>query len=219
MHHNVLDGEPAPPPKKGADPQIFGPCLLWPHGWMDQDRTWHGCRPQPRRPCGVIWGHSPLPKKEPPKFSAHVYCAQTVGCITMPLGMEVGASAQATVLDGDPASPPLKVHSPQFLSNVRCGQTTGWMKTPLGTEVDLGPGHIVLDGVPALRERGTAAPIFSAHACCGHGRPSQLLLSSCFTSQRVNQHSPVIDNRLTTTEIIWINVGLNTTTQPKIINV
>ena len=55
------------------------------------------------------------------------------------------------------------------------------MKTPLGTEVDLGPGHIVLDWVPALRERGTAAPLFSAHVYCGHGRPSQLLLSSCLT--------------------------------------
>jgi len=53
------------------------------------------------------------------------------------------------------------------------------MKTPLGTEVDLGSGHIVLDGVPALRKRGTAAPLFSAHVYCGHGRPSQLLLSSC----------------------------------------
>jgi len=35
--------------------------------------------------------------------------------------------------------------------------------------------------VPALRETGTAAPIFSARVYCGHGRPSQLLLSSCFT--------------------------------------
>jgi len=52
------------------------------------------------------------------------------------------------------------------------------MKTPVGTEVDLGPGHIVLDGVPALRERGTADPLFSAHVNCGHGRPSQLLLST-----------------------------------------
>jgi len=25
----VLDGDPAPPPKKGAEPPIFGPCLLW----------------------------------------------------------------------------------------------------------------------------------------------------------------------------------------------
>jgi len=54
------------------------------------------------------------------------------------------------------------------------------MKTPLGTEVDLGLGHIVLDGVPAPRERVTAAPFFSANVYCGHGRPSQLLLSSCY---------------------------------------
>ena len=38
----VLDGDPVPLPQKGADPQIFGPCLLWPNGWMDQDGTWHG---------------------------------------------------------------------------------------------------------------------------------------------------------------------------------
>jgi len=34
----VLDGDPARP--KGAQLQIFGPCLLWPNGWMDQDATW-----------------------------------------------------------------------------------------------------------------------------------------------------------------------------------
>jgi len=55
------------------------------------------------------------------------------------------------------------------------------MKTPLGTEVDLGTGQTVFDVVPAVRERGTAArpPLF-ARLYCGHGRPSQLLLSSCF---------------------------------------
>jgi len=31
-----------PLPKKGAQPPIFVPCLLWPNGWMDQDGTWHG---------------------------------------------------------------------------------------------------------------------------------------------------------------------------------
>jgi len=29
----VLDEDPAEPP-------IFGPCLLWPNNWMDQDGTW-----------------------------------------------------------------------------------------------------------------------------------------------------------------------------------
>jgi len=34
--HIVLDGDTAPLPKKGRVPSpIFGPCLLWPNGWMD----------------------------------------------------------------------------------------------------------------------------------------------------------------------------------------
>jgi len=33
--HIVLDGDPPPPPPKGHSPQIFGPYLLWPNGWMD----------------------------------------------------------------------------------------------------------------------------------------------------------------------------------------
>jgi len=69
----VLDGDPAPPPQKvGKVPskeKKFGPCLLSPNGCMDQDGTWYGGRPQPRRLC-VKGGPSPLPKKgaEPPNF-------------------------------------------------------------------------------------------------------------------------------------------------------
>ena len=83
----VFDGDPAPLPKRG--PKIFSPCLLWPNGWMDQDGTWHGGRPQPRRLC-VRWGTQSPPQKgaePPPQFSAHFYCGQTAGCIKMPLGM------------------------------------------------------------------------------------------------------------------------------------
>ena len=58
----VLSGEPAPLPQKGAEPPIFGPCLLWPNNWMDQDATWQGGRPQPKRHC-VIWGPSSPPTK------------------------------------------------------------------------------------------------------------------------------------------------------------
>jgi len=46
--HIVLDGEPALP-SKAHSPTIFGPCLLWPNGWMDQDATWYGGRHRPRR--------------------------------------------------------------------------------------------------------------------------------------------------------------------------
>jgi len=66
----VLDGDPAHlSPKRGRSLlQIFGPFLLWPNGWMHQDATWYGGRPQPRGLC-VRWGLSfPLSKKgvEPP---------------------------------------------------------------------------------------------------------------------------------------------------------
>jgi len=36
--HIVLDRDPVLLPK-GAQPSIFGPRLLWPNGWMDQDGT------------------------------------------------------------------------------------------------------------------------------------------------------------------------------------
>jgi len=99
----------------------------------------------------------------------------------MPLGTEVGLGPDDIVLDGDLATTsPKRERSPpsQFSAYVCCGKTTGWIKMALGMEVYLGAGHIVLDGVPASA-KGTAAPLFSAHVYCGHGRPSQLLLSSC----------------------------------------
>jgi len=44
--HYVLDRDPAPlsQMEKGAPP-IFGPYLLQPNGWMDQDATWYGGKP------------------------------------------------------------------------------------------------------------------------------------------------------------------------------
>ena len=54
----MLDGDPAPR-QKGAQPPIFGPCLLWQNGWIDQDATWYGGRPWPRRHF-IRWGPSSL---------------------------------------------------------------------------------------------------------------------------------------------------------------
>ena len=34
---DLLDGNPAPPPKKGDTAPIFDPCLLWLNVWMDQE--------------------------------------------------------------------------------------------------------------------------------------------------------------------------------------
>ena len=66
--HIVLDGDPAPAPPKGYSPPIFCPYLLRPNGCMDQDVTWYGARPRPRRLCRT--GTTlPLPKTGagPPK--------------------------------------------------------------------------------------------------------------------------------------------------------
>ena len=70
--HIVLDGDPALPLQRGTappPPSIFGPCLLWAHGWMDQDGTWCGGRPSPKRHC-VRWRPSSPQKRysSPPSF-------------------------------------------------------------------------------------------------------------------------------------------------------
>ena len=40
-----------------------------------------------------------------------VYCGQPIGCIKMPLGMEVGLGPIHIVLNGDPAPSPKRGHS------------------------------------------------------------------------------------------------------------
>jgi len=124
---------------------------------------------------------SPSRKNRAPNFWPHVYCGQIAAWIKMPLGIEVGLGPGHIVLGGDPA-PPKKGHSPQFLADVCCGQTAGWIKVPLDTKVGLGPGHIVLHGDPAhpLLAKGAQPTIFVPCLLCPNGRPSQLLLSTCF---------------------------------------
>ena len=88
--------------------------VLWPNGWMDQNETWNGGRPRPRRHCVSS------PPQKSPQFSAHVCCGQTARWIKMPLGIEVGDIA----LDGDPAIPQ-KGHSPRIFGPCYCGQKAG----------------------------------------------------------------------------------------------
>jgi len=72
LGHTVLDGDLAPPPKRAQSP-IFGPCLLWPNGWMDQDATLYRGRPRHRRHC-VRWRPSSPTKGHRPQFLAHACC-------------------------------------------------------------------------------------------------------------------------------------------------
>ena len=132
--HIVLDGDAAPSAKKATEPPIFGPYLLWPKCWMDEDTTWYIGRPQPRRHC-VRWGTSSLQKghSPPPIFRP---------CLLWP---------------------------------------NGWMDedaTCYGSRPRLRPHSVRQGASPPLR-KGHISPLFAAHVYCGHGRASQLLLSSC----------------------------------------
>jgi len=109
----VLDEDPAPPPQKGAQPPIFGSCLLWPNGCIDQNATWYGGTPRHRSHC-ARW----VPLQEGgtvPQFSAHICYGQTAGWIKMPLGTMAGLGPGNIVLDADPAPPPPRgTASPKF---------------------------------------------------------------------------------------------------------
>ena len=137
---------------------------------MDQDETWYGGRPQPRRLC-VRWGPRSPPKKgaEPPIFGPFLLWPWMH---QEPLGMEVGLSPGDFVFDGYPAHPLSKKGAEppsQFSAHVYCGQTAGWIKMPLGMEVGLGPGDFVFDGDPATpRTEGTPTNSqLLAHPYCG----------------------------------------------------
>ena len=72
----VLDEDPAHP-QKGAQPPIFGPCLMWPNGWMEQDANWYTGRPR-SRPHFFTWGMgTQLPSRkeseQPPLFGPGLY--------------------------------------------------------------------------------------------------------------------------------------------------
>jgi len=148
----------------------------------------------------IVFDKDPAPpplKGHSPQFLANIRCGQTAGWTKIPISVAAiwlhgsrchlvwrQASAQATLCSmGTTQRPQNKghTHPTQFLAHVYCVQTAGWMKTPFGTEVDLAPGHIVLDGVPgpsSPRKGHNSLPSFRSTSNCGHGRPSQLLLSS-----------------------------------------
>jgi len=160
------------PSPKGAQPPIFGPYLLRPNGCMDQDTTWYGGRPRPRRlRVRRRLLHPPKRGQSPPIFDP---------CLLWPNNwMDQDGTwhrgrrqPRRLCVRWGPSPLPKKGRSPQFAVNVYCGQTAAWIK--IGTEVDLGPGHVLLDGDPALRKRDTTTPSPLFGPCL-----LWLLLSSC----------------------------------------
>ena len=115
----VFDGDPATP-EKGTHHPIFGPCLLWRNGWMDQDATWHGPKPRRRRRC-VRWGRSsPLKGAQPPVFSSCLLWPNG-GWMKTPLGTEVDLGPGHIVLDVGPSSQRRGHSSSLFSAHVYCG--------------------------------------------------------------------------------------------------
>ena len=132
----LLGTQPYLPKKEvehGVEPQIFGPCLLWPNGWMDQDGTWHGSRPWSSPHC-ARWGHSCLPQKgsrASPNFRPIFIVAKRLNASRCHLVWRY-ASAQATLCYmGTQPLPQKGRSSTQFSAHVYCGQTAAWIKMPL----------------------------------------------------------------------------------------
>jgi len=119
------------------------------------------------------------------QFSAHVYCGHTAAWINMPLGTEVGLGLREIVFDVDQATPRKRAHPPHPIFGPCLLWPNGWMDEDsawYGSRPRPKP-HCTRRG-PSSREWGRAAPLVSAHVYCGHGRPSQLLLSSCCILRR-----------------------------------
>jgi len=143
--HTVLDRDPAPPLTKGHSPSP--PFLAHIYGWMDQDVTWYGGRPRPRRLC-VGWGlRSPSPNGErsSPQIFNHVHCGQN-GWIDQddtwhggkPQHRRLCVRMGPSPFPKKGAEPP-----PQFSVHFYCGQTAECIKMPLVMETDLRPRDFV----------------------------------------------------------------------------
>ena len=128
----VLDGNHQQPPSpKGEQVPIFGHCPLWPNGWMDQDATWYGGKPRPRRRYVRRGRSSPRKGAQPPVFGPCL-CGQTAGWMKTPPGTKVDIGPSHIVLDGNPAPSPRKGHSSPPLF----GPSALWPWLPISTTAE-----------------------------------------------------------------------------------
>jgi len=137
---------PSSPSPKGAQPLIFGPCPLWPNGWMDQDGTWHGDGPLSRPHCARSGPSSSSPKRgQSPQFSARIYCGD--GWIDQD-GTWYGGMPRPRrhCIDGDPVvAPPRKGEHPRNFRPMCIGAKRLYASGYYGTDVSFSLGDIVFD--------------------------------------------------------------------------
>jgi len=163
-----------------------------PNGWMDQDATWYGCRPRPSRHC-VIWGPSFSQNKRGTAASQFrpMFVVQTAGWIKMPLGREVDLGLGDIVLDEDPAPP--RGHSPRFSARVVAKRWMDQDTTWYWGRPRLRP-HCVRWGPSPPKGAQQPVPLFGPCLLCPNGRPSQLLLSTCYMSDVLARMQPTASN-------------------------
>ena len=104
--HIVLDGDPALPSPKEAQPPIFGPCLF--RLYCDQTVGWMKMKLGKQVglvPSQIVLYGDPNIKGHSPQFFVHICCGQMAAWIKMLLGMELGLGPGDFVLDGDPGPP------------------------------------------------------------------------------------------------------------------
>ena len=118
--HCVRSRPSCPSPKRGQSPPMFGPCLLWPNSWIDQDATWYGGRP---RPGHIVLDGDPFP---PSKKGAPIFGP----CLLWPNGlMDQGTTCYVDRPRPRPhcvrwgPAPPKKGAQPPIFADVYCGQT------------------------------------------------------------------------------------------------
>jgi len=145
-------GTQLPSPKRGHNQPIFGPFLLWPNGWMHQDATWYGGRPQTRQVCSMGTKPSPQKGQSPPIFSPRLLWPNN--CMNQDATWYGGL--RDIVLDGDPAT----ATAPNFRPMSAVAKRLYVYGLPLGMEVGFGPGDFVIDGDPDRpRKKGHTHPL------------------------------------------------------------
>jgi len=161
-------GTQLPLPKKGTEPPICSPCLLWPNGCLDQDAISYGGRPRPRPHCAK-WGPSSRSPKgvQPGNF-------KPMFVVTKRLDEWMDQDATwydydgtgNIVLDADPAPPP-RGTAPNF------GPCLLWPYGRMDQDATSYEGrprlrpHCVTWGPSSPSQKGHNSPQFSDHVYCG----------------------------------------------------
>jgi len=107
-------------PQKGTPLPIFGPCMLWPNGWMDEDATWYAGRTRPRPHCIRLGPSSPRKGHVPPLFDPCLLWPNGCSFVAKRLGDQgsvrtgVGLGPGDIVLDGYRLPPKRSIAAPTF---------------------------------------------------------------------------------------------------------